>query len=244
MITQPSTRQAGQRGAGVVAQFVLLALLWVVVGLGPVGWFTGIGCAVAVWVLLTAGLRRSPTARLGPADWVTQGRAVLVGGVTALLVDHAGGETPTGPLVVLASVALALDAVDGQLARRTGTASALGARFDMEVDAFLILVLSEHVATPFGEWVLAIGAMRYIFVAAGTAAPWLRAALPSSLGRKTVAAVQGIILVVASSGVPPRPVTISALVLALALLSWSFGRDTRWLWRNGRRPASVPAFVG
>ena len=39
-----------------------------------------------------------------------------------------------------------LDAVDGQVARRTGTVSALGARFDMEVDAFLILVLSVYVA--------------------------------------------------------------------------------------------------
>ena len=35
-----------------------------------------------------------------------------------------------------------LDAVDGHVARRTGTATAFGARFDMEVDAFLIVVLS------------------------------------------------------------------------------------------------------
>ncbi len=40
-------------------------------------------------------------------------------------------------LVALASAALVLDAVDGQVARRTGTATALGARFDGEVDAFL-----------------------------------------------------------------------------------------------------------
>ena len=72
-------------------------------------------------------------------------------------------------------MALALDAVDGWVARRTGTVSALGARFDMEVDAFLILVLSGYVAPTLGGWVLAIGLMRYAFVAAGWVLPWLRA---------------------------------------------------------------------
>ena len=45
-------------------------------------------------------------------------------------------------LVTLSTVALVLDAVDGQVARRTGTATPLGARIDGEVDAFLILLLS------------------------------------------------------------------------------------------------------
>ena len=44
---------------------------------------------------------------------------------------------------MLASVALILDGVDGKVARRTRNASAFGARFDMEVDAFLILVFSD-----------------------------------------------------------------------------------------------------
>jgi phosphatidylglycerophosphate synthase len=41
---------------------------------------------------------------------------------------------------------LALDGLDGWLARRFGLASAYGARFDMEVDGFLILVLALLVA--------------------------------------------------------------------------------------------------
>ena len=56
-------------------------------------------------------------------------------------------------LVSLASVALALDLVDGQVARRTGTTSALGAQMDGEVDSFLILVLSVYVARSSGAWV-------------------------------------------------------------------------------------------
>ena len=47
-------------------------------------------------------------------------------------------------------MALLLDAVDGGVARRTGTVSGFGARFDMEVDAFLILVLSGYVAGRLG----------------------------------------------------------------------------------------------
>ena len=75
---------------------------------------------------------------------------MLVGGVAALVIDHPGGGAPLVTLITLATVALILDAVDGQVARRTATASPLGARFDMEVDAFLILVLSVHVATSLG----------------------------------------------------------------------------------------------
>ena len=65
-------------------------------------------------------------------------------------------------MITLAGVALVLDAVDGNVARRTATASAFGARFDMEVDAFIILTLSVFVAPAYGAWVLTIGAMRYV----------------------------------------------------------------------------------
>jgi phosphatidylglycerophosphate synthase len=226
---------------GVGAQILLLGLLWVGVGLRPAGWLAGTAYAVILSVLLTFALLRSRTRSLGPADRVTLVRAELVGGVTALVATTwVGRPTPTGFIVVLASVALVLDAVDGYVARRTGTVSALGARFDMEVDAFLILVLSVFVASSVGAWVLAIGAMRYAFAAAAWAAPWLRAPLPPSFARKTVAALQGIILVVASAGVTPAPVATGLVGLALASLTWSFGRDIGWLWRN-RLPRPLTA---
>ena len=44
-------------------------------------------------------------------------------------------------MAALAGFALALDGVDGHLARRFDQVSDFGARFDMEVDAALILVL-------------------------------------------------------------------------------------------------------
>ncbi|GAB3505808.1 CDP-alcohol phosphatidyltransferase family protein [Amycolatopsis cihanbeyliensis] len=225
---------------GLGLQLVLLALLTVGTGLGIGGWLAGGGYGLAVCTVLTLALRdgRGP---LGPANQVTLVRATLTGCVTALVVDALGApaaSAATVPLVALATVALVLDAVDGKVARSTGTASPLGARFDMEVDAFLILVLSLQVATSLGGWVLAIGVMRYAFLAAGLVLPWLRAPLPPRTGRKVVAAVQGIILVAAASEVFPRPVALAGTVLALAALTWSFGRDLGWLVRDRARTAA------
>ncbi|PSL56945.1 phosphatidylglycerophosphate synthase [Saccharothrix carnea] len=208
-------------------QVILLGVLEGTVGLGTAGWLAGIAYAMATQALLSGAVQRSARGVLGPADRVTSARGLLVGAVTALVAD---GSRETALLVALAAVALALDFVDGQVARRTGTASALGARFDMEVDAFLILVLSVHVALSLGPWVLVMGALRYAFVVASWVLARLRGALPPSYARKVVAAVQGIALVVAASGLPPHP---SVLVgLALVSLVWSFGRDVEWLWRN------------
>jgi phosphatidylglycerophosphate synthase len=253
MWTQTATITPVRRGTslahqvqaiGVGGQVVLLALLWAGVGLGPVGWLAGTGCALFTCAVLVFALRHSRARWLRPADRVTLVRAVLVGGVTALVGDHFGEDAPVVVLVGLASVALLLDAVDGQVARRTGTASPMGARFDMEVDAFLILVLSVHLATSLGAWVLTIGAMRYVFVAASWMAPWLRSALAPSYARKTVAALQGIILVVAAAEVLSRSITIVLVALALTLLVWSFGRDIGWLWRNRTDRPGAPGRPG
>jgi phosphatidylglycerophosphate synthase len=215
---------------GFAGQLVILAILGATVGLGAAGWLAGVGYGLAVLLLL----RRS---RLGPADRVTLVRATLIGGVTALVAESALRSEPVALLVPLAAAALALDAVDGWVARRTGTVSELGARFDMEADAFLILVLSGYVAGSLGRWVLALGLMRYAFVAAGWVLPWMRTELPPRYWRKVVAATQGVVLVVAASGLLPRPVAVALVVLALALLVESFGRDVGWLWRHREQRA-------
>ena len=228
---------------GLVAQAALLAALAGTVGLGAPGWVVGLACAVAMDAALARGLSRAGAARLGPADRVTLTRASLVCGVAALTADSFGGPTPVTTLVALATVALVLDAVDGWVARRTGTVTPLGARFDMEVDAFLILVLSVYVAPSLGGWVLAIGAARYASGAAGWALPWLRRPVPPRHWRKVVAAVQGIVLTVAAAGVLPDAGAVVALAVALALLAESFGRDVWWLWRH-RQVSPLPAVSG
>lgn len=224
-----------QQTAGIAMQVVLLAALAPLVGLGPIGWLAGIGYIVGLCGLLTTAAHRAGVARLGPADLVTLARAVLVGGVTALAADGVStGDSSAVALVALATVALVLDGVDGQVARRSGTSSALGARFDMEVDSFLVLVLSVHVALMLGPWVLAIGAMRYLFVAVSWVAPWLRAPLPPRYSTKAVAAAQGIVLVVATADLLPRVIAAVLVALSLGVLVWSFGRDVLRLWRDAR----------
>jgi phosphatidylglycerophosphate synthase len=224
-------------GAGV--QLLLLALLGTAAGLGPAGWVTGLAFAVAGWAVLSRALHRSRLRSLGAANRVTLGRATLVGGVTALVADSFQSRPPVAVLVGLTAVALLLDGVDGKVARRTGTSTALGARFDMEVDAFLILVLSVYVSADLGPWVLLIGGMRYAFVAASRVLPWLSAPLPPSVARKTVAALQGILLLLAGANLLPRAAEFGVVLPALALLMWSFGRDVVWLRRTSR-VAAVP----
>ena len=102
-------------------------------------------------------------------------------------------------LVAIATVALILDGVDGQVARRTHTVTALGARFDMEVDSVLLLVLSVHVAPVVGPGAgdrpdaLRVGGGRRLL-------PWLRAPLPTRYSAKAVAVLQAVVLVLAARG--------------------------------------------
>jgi len=234
--------QAGP-AIGLVAQMLLLGVLAETTGLGAAGWIAGIACAVTIAALLARGLARNPRDPLGPASWLTLGRATLAVGVAALAADSFANDTPVALLVTLATVALALDLLDGWVARRTGTATALGARFDGEVDAFLILALSVYVAPAVGAWVLVIGAARYLFLVAEWLLPWMRAPLPSRRWRKVVTAAQGIALTVATAGVLSRGLAQAFVVAALAALATSFGECVWWLWRR-RHSAAAEVLEG
>jgi phosphatidylglycerophosphate synthase len=184
-------------------------------------------------------------AQWGPASWVTLARATLAVGVAGLVADSFTHDTPVALLVALAAIALPLDALDGWLARRTGTATALGARFDGEVDAFLILALSIYATRTYGLWVLAIGGARYVFLAGEGLLPWMRVPLPPRRWRRVVAATQGVVLTVAAAGILPRTLTQVLLAGALVLLAASMGECIWWLWRrrHGARNAVAPTVL-
>jgi phosphatidylglycerophosphate synthase len=146
-------------------------------------------------------------------------------------------------LLVIATVATLLDAVDGRIARRAGTVSPLGARFDMEVDAFLLLVLSVFVARSAGPWVLGIGLMRYVFGVAGHLVPWLRAPLPFDRARRVIAGAQGVALLIAAADFVPQVAARTVAAAALAALTYSFTRDTWWLWRTRRDQPAPSRFL-
>lgn len=186
-------------------------------------------------VLLLAKLPPShPGPGLGPANRLTLARATLVLPLATLALLP-GALTGAGYwwLVGLSAVALVLDGLDGPLARRTGTESAFGARFDMELDAFLLLALSALVwrSGKVGSWVLLVGGMRYLFVLGGVLWPPLRGALPASMRRKVVCVVQGIVLVVCLAPVTQSVPATAFAASALLLLTYSFVVDTWWLVR-------------
>ncbi|SDJ03022.1 CDP-alcohol phosphatidyltransferase [Frankineae bacterium MT45] len=225
-------------GIGFAAGLAVLAGLSLTVGLTFGGWLVGIAVALVVNGLLASGLARAGTT-VGPADRVTLLRAALVGGVCALIVSSISGAISLKALVVLASVALILDGVDGRVARATGTVSALGARFDLETDALLILALSCYDARLFGRWVLLIGAARYLLLAAGSLWPWLREPAPPRYWCKVVAAIQGILLTAIAPQLLPVGVAVLLLLTSLGLLAESFGREVLWLYRHRGVPAPV-----
>ncbi len=207
-------RQADWQGAHVLAGWLAYALLG------------GI-------VLALASLRLGRT-RFGLANQVTLLRAGLVCLVGGALLASGHAPSMSWSLAGMIAAALGLDAVDGWLARRLRLTSAFGARFDVEVDALLLLILAVLVwqAGQVAGWVLAIGLMRYGFVLAGRLLPWLRAPLPPSRRRKAICVQQGITLLVCL--LPPATSALASALAAIALaaLILSFALDVYWLVRQ------------
>ena len=228
------TMRAGLLTA-LLAQATLLGVLAATAGLRVTGAVAGLAYAAVGSGLVARGMRRSGRKLFGPADLITLARAVLVGGVAALVADAFRDPIPHSVLAALAGVALLLDGVDGRVARRTGTASEFGARFDVEVDSFLVLALAVAAAQVFGAWVVLLGLPYYLLLAARQRWPWLRRPTPPRPWCKVVAVVQGVTLTAVAAEVLPGRVEVIALLVVAGLLVESFGREVGWLWRAHRR---------
>lgn len=214
-----------------------LALVWA--SFGALDGSTRGELAAAAVFLLSASvvalmMRRSyPHPRMGACNVVTLMRAALVCALLAPLID---GHPAGWGVAAVASLALLLDGVDGWLARREGLVSRFGARFDIEVDAALALVLSLHViaGTAVGAEILVLGLTRYTFVAATFVWPWLAADLPESQRRKRVCVLQIATLIVLQTPLLAGGEAILVARITAAALIWSFAVDVRWL-REHRR---------
>ena len=174
----------------------------------------------------------------GSANRVTLARGAITSLLLALI-----GESPTSAgawfAVILASLVVTLDGVDGWLARTRGDSSDFGARFDMEIDALLIFGTAA-LAWQYGKagpWILAAGLMRYLFVASSYLLPWMRRRLPRSRRRQTICVVGALSLTLCL--VPPLlpPISDVVALAGLALLSSSFAIDVAWLARASGRPS-------
>ncbi|MDY8109381.1 CDP-alcohol phosphatidyltransferase family protein [Fulvimarina sp. 2208YS6-2-32] len=207
--------------------------------------------AVALFVYLgmsalaTSGLRVHPHKRFGAANMITSFRAGLTALVAASLIEAeqlgvGGDEAFTWALTGIVLLSLALDGVDGYAARKTGTSSDFGARFDMEVDAFLVLTLS-CLAFASGKaeiFVILLGAMRYLYLALHALLPKLPGDLAPSYVRKAICVFQVAALCLIMTPVVMPPLSNWIALLALVLLLGSFGHDLyRQVSRYGQRKA-------
>ncbi|WP_375568199.1 CDP-alcohol phosphatidyltransferase family protein [Seohaeicola saemankumensis] len=177
-----------------------------------------------------------PHPRFGGCNGVTLLRAGLGASLLTPLLSGDAGQAAWGgwAVALVALFALLLDGVDGWLARRQGLASGFGARFDMEIDAGLALILALHAFADGmgGVVVLALGVMRYVFVAASWGLPWMAAPLPDKFGRKVVCVIQIAALIALQVPILGSGPALGITWAAVAALIWSFGRDTLWLWRH------------
>lgn len=192
-------------------------------------------CLAAIAAIVIPGRKRHhPFPRFGPANQVTMTRAVLVALILGFIGEAPSAAAATA-IVSMSLIATGLDGVDGWLARRTRLASAFGARFDLEVDALLILGLAILVwrYDRAGAWIVWSGLLRYLFVAAGRVLPWMTHPLPPSLRRQALCVVQIGGLILAMAPIVPRPLAAPLLAIALVGLVYSFLVDTVWLWRLG-----------
>ena len=242
-----------RRGAWLTLLPCSAALLGVAAAMGAAGiGALSLGVSALAWMTLCAfvlaGLVHHPHRRFGAANAVTTLRATITVALLALVPEAglAGGVLPADrawwAITAAAVLSLSLDGVDGPLARRAGLASAFGARYDMEIDALLALVLSLLIwrSGELGPWVLALGTMRYAFLAAACCLPALREPLFPSMRRKSVCVVQVAALCAIVS--PPIAPPLSAWIGAVAVLAllYSFGRDTLWLLHGNAAANPTP----
>lgn len=225
-----------------ITRFAALAVggILVVIGLGMLAFAAAGPLALAAGVAVYGGgatvagvqlARHHGHTRLGGANAVTLLRLALV---SALSIPLIGGTPAPVAIIVIASISLSLDGVDGYLARRQGLATAIGGRFDMEVDSVFALVLAALAATVGGgPWiVLLLGLPRYLFGIAGAIWPWLYGPLPPRYSGKVVAVIQMITLIVLQLPGLPHALAIALSVGVLGALGWSFGRDIVYLFRR------------
>ena len=196
-----------------------------------------LGAFLGLLLALTPFLpQHLPLTTFGVANRVTLMRAGLVALAAGLI-----GRTEITPmqgwfLAALTVLVLVLDGIDGWLARRYSLHSPFGARFDMEVDAFFILILAILAAQSgkIGGWVLLSGLLRYGFVVLGYVLPWLNQPLPPRKRRQTLCVLQTAALALCLTPPLTPPWTTLLAAIALGLLMLSFAVDVHWLWRTHR----------
>jgi len=202
----------------------------------------GLALVTQIALGLVLWQQRGRGTRLTAADRVTLARSVPIAILVGLLADTSLFLAQPTVIFSLAAVAVLMDGADGLVARRLGCETRAGARFDMELDGFALLVLAAWVASldRAGPWVLLIGAWRYLFIMAGRFHPPLQRPLAFSQRRRVICGLQGVGLVICLLPGLPHSATQPLAAALVALVSYSFIVDllalARPLSKTGANP--------
>ncbi len=205
---------------------ICLALTAGIAGLGLSHAAKAIGAYAVFGLAVTTALYRAfPVAALGAANRVTLLRAALACLFAGLVGEGARVVAELAvPMVVGTAVFLALDGVDGWLARRRGEESVFGRFLDHETDALFFLVLSilVHQTEKVGPWIITAGLLHYVYLAACLACPRLSADMPPT--RRGQAVGLGAVLGLLACLFPDvqAEVATGVSVAVLSALVWSF----------------------
>ncbi len=200
----------------------LCATLWAYSGLAPY--------AASLWLVasLAWALRPDLSFARQPANWLTALRLALV---MALPAAHW-----SALVVALASMAaLALDGLDGYVARRTGTVSKAGVHFDVEADALMIWAFSTNLYQLglVGAWIVLVAGSRFAVVLLRYLLFRNRVVLLKH-GMGKIAYLAIATALISALLLPPAWVTW-AVVPAALLLAYSFLLDFYYSMRAERR---------
>lgn len=167
---------------------------------------------------------------LGAANLLTLGRAGLLAMLASLILPLAPGILLSWGPIALWAAAVALDGLDGRVARRLGRATSLGTSLDIEVDSLGALIAAGVAVSNYGLplWFLPLNLLRPIFAMGiwwhqrqgKPISDW-----PVSATRRYIAGLQMVGLGMALwPGVPSELVLVVAMCLTVLLIC-SFGRD-------------------
>jgi phosphatidylglycerophosphate synthase len=196
----------------------------------PIAWqwcgrFACLFLLAAVWIWRSLP-EHAPHDRWGWANRITAGRGL------ALLLWLAWGwdQFAVGwESVALGTLFLLADGVDGMFARRQGTASPFGARFDLEIDALFVFIASILLlrSGQAGPWVLTTGLLRYGYLLAGYRWPALHRPLPPSRRRAVCGVTNAALLTAGFAPILPLGLVQALAALGLVLVLGSFAADSR-----------------
>jgi phosphatidylglycerophosphate synthase len=165
----------------------------------------------------------TPRGGFGAGNFVTALRWLLASSVG--LVPNS---VPTWVLGATVLAVFALDGVDGWVAKRRGETSEFGAHFDMETDAYFVLLIGIELFTRgrYGAWILLVGVLRYLYVIALALVPARRGDKPRfRFGRH---AFTGLMLGLSAGMILSEPFATLTTLLGCGLVTASFAHSFYW----------------